>query len=205
MTADEEEIVDASDIEEEEKPSNEALASVADLALALQAKARRVEELTKALEEAQKEHAVIEQDQLPKAMAAIKMKDFTLEDGSKITIVHEHYPNISQANKPGAFAWLRKNKHGDIIKRTIQVAFGAGEEKVADKLVTYLGKTKTIREGAKVTDSTGVHASTLKAFVREQIAKRVQLPPEFGVHSVTRAVLNNPTGGKPVQRKDDEL
>ena len=67
--------------------------------------------------------------------------------------------------------WLRDNGHEDLIKNTISVNFGRGEDESASKLREALNN-----EGSSYTDKTGVHSQTLKAFVREQVESGQNLP-----------------------------
>jgi hypothetical protein len=80
--------------------------------------------------------------------------------------------SISAEHAAEAFAWLRKQGHGDLIKNIITVQLGMGEDKVAKKLLAAIKKLKVDCE-----QKTSVHGSTLKAFVKEQIEKYQTTPP----------------------------
>jgi predicted NACHT family NTPase len=66
---------------------------------------------------------------------------------------------------------LRDNNHGDLIKNTISVDFGRGEDNDAADLKQGLNDM-----GRSYTDKTGVHPQTLRAFVREQVESGQTLP-----------------------------
>ena len=122
---------------------------------------------------------------LPEAMEAAEMEDFTLQDGSKVSIKLKYAAAISKANADAAFSWLRKNNFDGIIKRTVSMKFGKGEDDDAGEAIGLL-------EGAGFTveDKPDVHSSTLRAFVKEQLEQGVDLPMElFGVHKIIRAVI----------------
>lgn len=157
----------------------DAIALMAENALILAERIRTGQQLLKELGE---QFRVITESDLPEAMDALGIEDFTLKNGRKITINQSYHPNISGDHEDEAFGWLRENGHDGIIKRNVSVEFGKGEDKIANYLLRNLRRYKSLSESS-IKDKEGVHPQTLKAFVREMIESGENLPMEaFGVH-----------------------
>lgn len=108
---------------------------------------------------------------------AAKVKNLgVLADGNlppyEVEIKPYYHANIPEEKAEEAFAWLRKNKHGDMIKGTYTVSMGRGTEGQQKKLLAYMKKEK-IPYSYKF----GVPWNTLTAFVREQVEKYEVTPP----------------------------
>lgn len=73
-----------------------------------------------------------------------------------------------------AFAWLQNNGHADIVKTTITVALGMKERVTAIKVENYLDKN-----GIDYSSKLAVHASTLKAFVKNEIKAGHVIPRDL--------------------------
>lgn len=149
------------------------------------AEVERIEELLKAA----KAHVTrIREEALPGAMQEIDLKEVTLSDGSKIKVVDEVYCSITEAKKAAAFEWLEENDFGGLIKTGVEVAYGRDQRD--DALAFY---TKLAAEGKDVSISAGVHAQTLKAWMKEQLAEGRNVPMElFSARSVTVAKVTLP-------------
>jgi hypothetical protein len=80
---------------------------------------------------------------------------------SRKMIVHASIP---LDRKEEAFTWLRDNNLDDIIKNDVTCSFGKGEDNVAGDVVGILQE-----RGFDPKTKTHVHASTLKAFVKERV------------------------------------
>lgn len=83
-----------------------------------------------------------------------------------------YHANIPKDGEDEAFAWLEKNKHGDLIKTKIIVEMGRGDRALAKKVEAALKKLKV-----PYSSTLGVPWNTLTAFVREQIEQRQTTPP----------------------------
>ena len=125
---------------------------------------------------------------LPEAMADLSMKDFTTEAGLKITIENTVRASPPKADREKAWAWLRANGHAGLLKRKVMVEFGKGEDEKAQELVGGL-----LKDFEAVTDETGVHPSTLSAFVKDQLAKGIEIPiATFGIFEQKVAKIKKP-------------
>jgi hypothetical protein len=137
----------------------------------------RVEDLTAELKKAQQDLAHVSGEALPAALAEHGLTELKMADGSKVTVATVISANISKERSEAAHQWLRDNGFGDLIKNTVAVTFGKGEDEKAVELVKELDS-----EGFNVDQKEAVHPSTLKAFCKEQIEKGTGVPSElFGI------------------------
>jgi len=122
--------------------------------------------------------------ELPEAMTAIPVTEWTDGEGNKISVQPFVRASITEAKKDDAHQWLRENAHGDLIKSLIAVDVGQNEALVK-KLVPLL-----VKLGASYSAKEAVHSGTLKAWVKEQIAAGVPIPLElFGVFTGQKSTI----------------
>lgn len=123
-------------------------------------------------------------EDIPTAMQEAGVKAVTLPDGSKVEVEDFVTGNIKEENRAEAFAWLRKNKLGSIIKRQVSLAFGMGEDRQAKELVALLKKKKYV-----FAQKEDIHTQTLRAFVRERLREGKALPPQIDVTTVPTTTI----------------
>lgn len=154
--------------------SNASLSGVAELARQAKEIGLHIEDLEITLAEKKEALKELLENRIPEALREIGMSKFEMTDGSMIE-VKQYYSGSIPANRKGeAFEWLRSNGYDDIIKNTVSVQFGRGEDGEADKLIDL------VREQGLIPDQTEkVEPMTLKAFVREMTEKGVALPDEL--------------------------
>lgn len=150
---------------------NFALTTISQLANRQLGLEREIENLEEQLKQKKEEHRQVSQVDLPEAMAEIGMASFTLDSGAKVNVKPFYNCSIPKDRYDEAMGWLRDNGHGDLIKNTISVDFGKGEDVAAVQF-----KTSLQEQGTSYTDKTGVHPQTLRAFVREQVETGRPLP-----------------------------
>jgi hypothetical protein len=139
---------------------------------------QRVEDLAADLKKAQADLAHISGEALPAALAEHGLTELKMADGSKVTIATVISANITKERANEAHDWLRANGYADLIKNTVSVAFGKGDDEKASSLITQLDQM-----GFDADQKEAVHPSTLKAFCREQIERGTQIPSElFGIY-----------------------
>lgn len=128
----------------------------------------------------------ISDEDIPDLMMQIGLQEFTLTDGSFIQVKPFYSASISADNHDRAFQWLRDNDFGDMIKNNIVVTLGRGEDATATALMEQLSDKEIPFEQKEA-----VHASTLKAWVKEQVEKKCSVPPQdiFGLYIANRAVV----------------
>jgi hypothetical protein len=181
-----------------EFPTDGALRQIATLAetqIKLEAK---VAEAERHLSECAQELKVVAEDLLPTAMQEARLSMFELTDGRKITVrpdISCSLPKVGDPLRDAALDWLERNNLGGIIKRVISVSFAREEEKEAEALLKAIYRLKLVPELDEA-----IHSSTLKATLKEVIAKgiigksgrakRVNVPlPLFNAHPYSKAVI----------------
>lgn len=168
-----------------EKTNNSALATVSKLARSIKAKEQEVQSLDEQLKAAKKELLKLTDEELPASMAEVGLASFTLEDGSEVTVKPTYGASILVKNRPAAYEWLRENGYDDIIKNTISCDFGRGEDDMASAFQALAAK-----EGFVAEQNTGIHSSTLRAFVKERVENGDEFPMDlFGAYVAQRAVI----------------
>lgn len=157
------------------------LAELSALAAALIAADRAVDNAELALSEAKAKAQRLREEAVPMAMMELEITEFKMVTGEKITVKQDVFAQLSNENKPLAYAWLERHNFGGLIKTDLNVEFGRGELDSAKTLAAEL-----LKKGLVPTLTQSVHAQTLKAFLREQMeAGNKDLPLEtFGARAV---------------------
>jgi hypothetical protein len=115
---------------------------------------------------------------LPQAMDEAGVSEFRLQDGSRVTVKAFYGACIPKDRVGEAHQWLADNGHGDIIKNEVVCKFGKGDGHMAEQAVELLKAAQFDPEQKE-----SVHASTLKAWVKEQVESGNNLPLDlFGAH-----------------------
>lgn len=162
------------------QPNSEGgeLSQLRELAEQQAAAAAEVSRLEAELNKAREAYRDLAERQVPELMDQIGIPEFRTNSGLKIKIDETIRASIPKAKAPLAFAWLKANGHGSLIKRVVQVAFGKGEDERAEEL-----RERLAGEEFPVEDNASVHPSTLAAFVREKLRDGEEIPLDlFGVH-----------------------
>ena len=166
-------------------PDDRGLASVQAIADRIVSYEKRVKSLEYDLKEAKKKLLKLTDEDLPSKMQELGLSEFRLTDGSHIEIKQTYGARISEDNRANAFAWLRAKGEGDLIKNTISVRFGKKEDNEAMALLDDLIKRKMEPEQKEE-----VHASTLKAWVKDRTEQGLELDMDlFGVWIGNRATI----------------
>ena len=101
---------------------------------------------------------------IPNLMQQAGVELIKLEGGISVEVKPFYSARIPSSKSEEAFAWLRDNGHGDLIKNQVSLEFGMKQDNEAKSIVEEL-KSK----GLPVKQKTTVHPSSLRGFVREQI------------------------------------
>lgn len=126
---------------------------------------------------------------IPDLMKSLELTKVTMEDGRVLELEESYAASIPKARQEEAFTWLRDNGHGTIIKDQITIWLDKDTPLLADTLMQtirdVLGETQAAE---RVERKQSVHASTLKAFVNEQIEEGAEIPMEsFGIFPIRRS------------------
>lgn len=163
------------------------LNEMTELANALVQAESDVADLENQLKIAKERARVLREETVPGAMQELGLKDFTLASGQKLSVKQDVYASIPQETRAAAFAWLNQNGFSGLIKVGVQTDFGKGD---ADKAYVLFAELRD--RGLPVQYGESVHPQTLKAFLREQIAKGSDVPLDlFGAHPVWTTKITN--------------
>lgn len=156
----------------------------------------RIAELNMELDRLSAELRTVSEKDIPSLMEELGIGEYSLYDGTGVEIETGVQANISEKNKPKAYAWLDKHNHGDLIKNVVMVAFNREDQERAKKFVEMLTKKKL-----NIAHKQSIHASSLKAFVRielekeakGEVKKKDRLPRDiFGVFEYKRTIIKLP-------------
>ena len=138
---------------------------------------------------------------LPDAMKAIGMRSFKLTSGEVVEVKKIYSASIPPETALATYQWVRDQGDGAIIKREMTAQFGMGQDNMA---VEYAERAKSIlRElgGGDLTDKTGIHSSTLRAYVKEKYEAGTPPPDDlFKVFIIDQATVKLPRSPKPRSR-----
>jgi hypothetical protein len=166
---------------------NQDISEISKLAQLTKLHEKDIEELEKVLKERKEQYRKLTDEVLPQAMAELGMKSFKMADGSSIEIKPFYSASITEEKRAEAFAWLRDNGFGDLIKNNVSVRFGRGEDDHCNRLLEMLGDRGFVAE-----QSEKVEPMTLKAWVRERVEKGGEFPSDlFGAFIGQRAVIKS--------------
>lgn len=135
----------------------------------------------------------IEQESLPDLMNELGISEIKLTDGTSVSVEESVTAQISEDRRDAAHGWLKANGFGGLIKSVVTVAFERGEEEAAARAAQLLadetGHTAALEEG--------VHPSTLRSFVKEQMEAGKPPPFDvFGINAFNRAKIKAPRAKK---------
>ena len=171
---------------------NEDLSTLTGFAEAIIKQDAFVKELEEKLKEEKKKLLKMTDEDLPALMTEANSMEFTLLDGSKVTIKPQYGASIKVGNRPAAYEWLREHGHDDIIKNTISCQFGRGEDDLASSFKAFAEK-----EGYVPTQTEKIEPMSLRGFVKERVENGDEFPMElFGAYVGQRAVITKAKGAK---------
>lgn len=163
-------------------PDDQALRRLAALCGQLISTRERIEELEAEVAAHKQTEKRLSEIDIPDKLLELGMTGFYLQDGTHVSTKPDVYCGISDQNKEQAFAWLRENGFGDIIKNHVSVALARGHDKDAARAMKLL-----VDEGFAPEQKEAVHPQTLKAFIKERDANQEEIPDElFSVHRVNK-------------------
>ena len=130
-----------------------------------------------------KEINSLEFDTLPNLLMEAGLDHVRLADGATLTVKPTVHPSITKANQAAAYQWLRDNDLGDIIKSVLLLTFNTGDDAGKAKVHAFL---EEVGLPCSIADKESIHASTLKASIREALDQGVVFPDNlFSIHTAT--------------------
>ena len=164
---------------------NAGLDTVAGLARKIKQQQDKVERLDRELKDEKQALLKLTDEDLPSTMADLGLSRFSLDDGSTVEVKPTYGASILVKDRPAAYDWLRDNGFDDIIKNVISCQFGRGEDDQASAFHAFASQ-----QGYSADQNESIHASTLKAFVKERIETGEDFPHTlFGAYVGQRAVI----------------
>lgn len=156
---------------------------------------RQRDDAQEELKQAEGRLSVVRDNLLPDLMEELGLSNFKTKNGMKIDIKKTITASAGGKKDPERFrrvcAWLKENGHGGLVKRTIGLFFGVGEEEVANEFTAAIADVSE-KFGKTIMDEAEIHAMTLSSFVREQLEAGVTIPEYFNVHRIRSAVVVQP-------------
>lgn len=171
-------------------PSPGSLAALTELVERAHAAELAVAEAEENLDLATEAHRRIVEQELPAAFDACGMREFTTRSGLRVTV--EDQLQVKQppvARRAAAYSWLEDNGQGGLVKRSVEVAFGAGQNEAerAAALVDLLGP----QFPGAVSEGQEVNSSSLKAYLSRALAAGENPPLElFGARRFRAARIS---------------
>jgi hypothetical protein len=166
---------------------NEDLSSVGALAKRAKELEKEISELDDVIKERKEQQRKLLEETIPAMLQELGMAKFTMADGSEITVKPFYSASIKDENRAVAYEWLRQNGYDDIIKNTVSVRFGRGEDDLCETLLNQLRTGNYPVEQAQK-----VEPQTLKAWVREMVEKGREFPTEtFSVYIGQKATIKS--------------
>lgn len=142
----------------------------------------------------EKELTRVREELLPEAMRACGLREFVLLSGAKITVAIRVEASISEENRLAAHKALRDAGHGDLIKRTLEMSFGMGEDNLASSVAESMREQGA---GTPVIDQERVAPATLKAFVRRELDAKRPIPDAIWHRETRVSKVERPKKGEP--------
>jgi len=141
-----------------------------------------VEKAQDDLKKAQARLKQLDEFAIPEYMDEMELKEFTNRAGIKIEAKSTVYASIGD-RKVKAFAWLIKNNHSALIKRSVAVAFNVAQGDEAKALFKELLEREGL-ESSNIKQDMKVEAQSLVAFVRKQLKEGKEVPADvFGIYN----------------------
>ena len=169
------------------KVGNDQLSGISALARRAKQIEKEITDQEDTLKELKSQFRKITEEALPEALAELGMTSFRMDDGSSIDIKPFYSASISEARRAEAFQWLRERGMDDIIKNTVSVRFGRGEDELCSRLINLLGESGYPAEQAEK-----IEPMTLKAWVKEQVERGNEFPTDlFGAFIGQKAIIKS--------------
>lgn len=169
------------------KVSDDQVTGISGLAKRAKMLEKEIADMEDVLKERGEQYRKLTEQTIPEAMAEAGMKKFTMEDGSSIDIKAYYGASIPKARQAEAYQWLRDHGFDDIIKNTISVRFGRGEDELSVRLLSLLGT-----QGYPAEQAQKIEPQTLKAWVKERVEKGEPVDSElFGVFIGQKATIKS--------------
>ena len=116
----------------------------------------------------------LSEEVLPSLFSEVGLSELKLSDGRKIKVSEYYRAAIKVENREAAYAWMRNNGFGDLVKNQVTCSFGRNEDEKASSLISDHSE-----RGLEPAQREWVEPSTLRAFVREQYESGKEIPMDL--------------------------
>jgi HEAT repeat protein len=183
----------AIDYEENEAPvTDEALATVAALAEKQLREEAEVERLEALLKDAKEQLRHTSMEALPTAMdevGDVGLTSFELRSGHVVSVEDKLSASIPKKNKSACAKWLEDNGHESIVRKTVTLSFGRGEEDALNDLCTVLED----EDFCEYEIAEDMNTTTIKALCKELMEDGEEFPLKlFGIYEYRQATVEIP-------------
>ena len=135
---------------------------------------KKIEATEEELKKLKDVETTLSEQTIPNLMQQAGVELIKLEGGISVEVKPFYSARIPSSKSEEAFAWLRDNGHGDLIKNIVSIRFGKGENDSAEKLISSLEQ-----DGLYPDQKRKVEPMTLNAFIGDQITNGKQVPMEL--------------------------
>lgn len=171
----------------DDAPTDDGMARLDELLDQLERAESDVVQAEMVLKQVQRARDTLAEQTIPEFMSDnLGLEEVKTKDGLKVKIKKTIRASMGKRKSEG-LAWLEKHGHGGLIKRTLSVAFDRDEQSNATALAQQLQEEYDVKQEMKV------EASTLAAFVREQLEAGVDVPSDiFGIFEQRKVQVTRP-------------
>lgn len=156
------------------------LDNMSEMASALLEAEQKTKAADEVLKKAKEHERILREETIPSAMHELGFESIKLDSGQKITVRQDVYASIPVAKRDMAYTWLTSNGFGGLIKTEVSTTYDRGD---LEKAIVFCHELQEL--GLKATLKQSVHAQTMKAFLREQLANGENVPLDlFGARPV---------------------
>ncbi len=155
-------------------PSDEKLAGVARLAGQLVEAENQIEAIQAIVDRWKKLKEELATVSIPAAMHELGLLSVRLKTGETVEVRPFIRANIPEAARAEAFAWLRENGHGSLVKNEVRATFGMGEDAGAERLAVFCQEMGYIHDRKEA-----VPWNTLTAWVKEMLEAGRSIPRDL--------------------------
>lgn len=145
-------------------PSDQSMSSLTTAGQALYDAEQKVLNLEARLKEAKKARDAIAMSSIPDLMAEMGIEEIKMTGGRKVEVKEVLSVTPKAADRPKVMEAVVEQGAGALIKTTVSVPFGRGEDEKVKALLTLLQD-----QGHQAKCDTKIEPSTLKKHVRERL------------------------------------
>lgn len=166
--------------------TGEMLLNITQLAAQVVAGEKAVAAIEEKLKDAKARLKQVQEIDLPDAMEACNLINFTTTHGHGIEVTKTLYASIAQKSKDAAAAWLVDNELAALVQENVVASFDKGQHAEVLRLVNVL---RAMGE-YNVSTTTTVNTGSVKSAIKELLEEGVEVPLElFGAYFAKKAVV----------------